>query len=178
MFIASGGILELYTVPNFKGLVAACDSLRPRFGEWSFREDRMGIATNCKTVPFYWLENFKLPDIDLVEKFDGIPPEVATAIKDLEDYYGGFVCKAMLVTLKAGGDIPRHTDIGIDFEESHRCHIPIYCNDDCIFYAKDKWYSLTEGVAYELSNLDEHEVLNLGVEERLHLVIDISKKGI
>ena len=84
----------------------------------------------------------------------------------------GQVIRAMLAKLVAGGVIGRHRDEHPSFAIGHRVHVPLITNDQVDFTINDEVFHLAEGVAYEVSNLDYHSVVNRSTEDRVHFIFD------
>jgi hypothetical protein len=78
----------------------------------------------------------------------------------------------MLAKLVAGGVISRHRDEHPSFAIGHRVHVPLITNDQVDFTINDEVFHLSEGVAYEVSNLDYHSVVNRSTEDRVHFIFD------
>jgi hypothetical protein len=96
----------------------------------------------------------------------------------VETYYppGGFVLRAMVAKLVAGGVIAPHKDIHASFAVAHRIHVPLVTNDLVDFTIDDEAFHLQEGIAYEISNLDTHGVANRSAEDRVHFIFDYAVK--
>ena len=84
----------------------------------------------------------------------------------------GTIIRAMVAKLLAGGVIARHRDAHPSFAVGHRIHVPLVTNDNVDFAVGSSIYNLKEGIAYEISNLDEHGVHNRSSEDRVHFIFD------
>ena len=84
----------------------------------------------------------------------------------------GTVIRAMVAKLVAGGVIEEHMDGHPSFAVSHRIHVPLITNDLIDFTIDGEIFHLSEGVAYEVSNLDYHSVVNRSTEDRVHFIFD------
>lgn len=168
-------IKNLFAINKSTELKRYCLSLLPQLGEWSHREDKHGVHKFTQSVPFTYLPNGEIPIEENVQVVGDIDNVIGETIKDLERYFNGFVTKSLLISLKAGHSIDRHADFGVDLTEVHRCHIPIQTNKEVAFFVRDTWYHLREGYAYEISNVDEHAVVNDSDIDRIHLIIDIKE---
>ncbi|MFO1187238.1 MAG: aspartyl/asparaginyl beta-hydroxylase domain-containing protein [Alphaproteobacteria bacterium] len=89
---------------------------------------------------------------------------------------GGVVIRAMLARLRAGGYIAPHEDSHPTFDISHRIHVPLVTNDEVDFFVAGQNFHFKEGLAYELSNLDEHSVRNRSSVDRVHFIFDYAVK--
>ena len=78
-----------------------------------------------------------------------------------------------LLRLSAGGRIREHRDAGLSFEQGQaRLHVPIITGDDVEFYLDDELVTMTPGECWYLDFDRPHRVQNLGITDRVHLVID------
>lgn len=58
-------------------------------------------------------------------------------------------------------------------DKSARLHIPLVTDENCIFLIEDIVYRLSEvGRLYETNTLKKHTAVNLGWNDRIHLVFD------
>lgn len=58
-------------------------------------------------------------------------------------------------------------------DQSERYHIPLTTDDDSIFLIEDNVYRLSEiGRLYKVDTLKKHTALNLGWNDRIHIVFD------
>jgi hypothetical protein len=85
---------------------------------------------------------------------------------------GGRVFRAMVAKLTPEGKIDPHVDQGESFAISHRIHVPLQTNPGVQFKIGGRNFHLEEGMAYEVSNLDPHAVMNRGLHDRLHFIFD------
>ena len=82
------------------------------------------------------------------------------------------VNKAMFAKLKAGGEIPEHTDAAVALRMVHRVHIPIVTNDQVHFFIDGVDHKFGEGEMIELDNTRFHAVKNDSPVDRIHLIVD------
>jgi len=90
------------------------------------------------------------------------------------------VQKAMFICIPSGGNIKRHSDNTPTEDERGKWktfHIPLKTNNECI---SSTWidgikldYNLKLGEVWELDTWPDHESVNKGLEERIHLVINV-----
>jgi len=58
-------------------------------------------------------------------------------------------------------------------DQSERYHIPLTTDDDSIFLIEDKVHRLSEvGRLYKVDTLRKHSAINLGWNDRVHIVFD------
>lgn len=80
---------------------------------------------------------------------------------------------ARLMSLKAGQEIRRHTDMDLCFEDGCvRLHIPIQTHSDVTFLINDQPVHFAEGECWYMNANYPHEVSNNSGIDRVHLVID------
>lgn len=85
------------------------------------------------------------------------------------------ILRANLVLLKALCSIARHVDKGDFLRSSHRIHIPIASNPECVFEVDGEYRHLPEGEMWEVDNTGKyHSVSNGGKTDRIHLIVDIA----
>ena len=86
-----------------------------------------------------------------------------------------FLNKCAIVKLKAKGEIAAHVDEPSNYF-SHRLHIPLMTNPDCIMTTGDEPKNMKKGVLYKVNNERVHSVVNKGNSDRIHLMFDIYEK--
>lgn len=96
-------------------------------------------------------------------------PRIAAALSRLE-------CplrSVRLLRLSAGGTIREHRDDGLCFERGEaRLHVPLVTGDDVEFYLAGERVTMAPGECWYLNFDLPHRVQNLGLVDRVHLVID------
>jgi quercetin dioxygenase-like cupin family protein len=81
--------------------------------------------------------------------------------------------QAMLTRMKPQSTIARHKDRGEVTKASHRIHVPIITNQQCIFTIENDEKHLQAGSVWLIDNTDRfHSVRNDGNEHRIHLIVD------
>ena len=90
---------------------------------------------------------------------------------------GGDVIRAVVASLRAGGNIKAHTDGHPSFHCAHRIHVPISTNPKVWFTIGGRPYQFEIGKAYEINNLKQHSVVNKGDEDRLTFIFDYIPPG-
>lgn len=88
----------------------------------------------------------------------------------------GYFCRALLVRLKAGGEIFSHTDHGYSLSRSHRIHVPIVTSERTLFAVAGIIKHLAAGEIWEINNRKPHAVRNMG-PPRIHAVLDYVLPG-
>jgi hypothetical protein len=121
---------------------------------------------------------------DVLENIDGIGDKafmkkyghfIFPVINAVKKKYGYDMCEIKslcLIKLLANGIIDEHIDnMGI-YPYSHRVHVPVQTNEDCIFTVNSVELHMPQGSIFELDNVVPHSVVN-GDEDRIHLMMDI-----
>ena len=131
-----------------------------------------GNHAATKSVPLIFDENrkeaIKTNNYQLFE-------EELTKISEIfkEKIGDGILFTALLINLPAGKKIGLHTDVGENFEQSRRIHIPIQTNEECLFSVEEDTRNLKEGEIWEINNTGKnHKVVNNGNTDRIHLLVD------
>jgi aspartyl/asparaginyl beta-hydroxylase (cupin superfamily) len=84
------------------------------------------------------------------------------------------VRQAILTRLCSGDEIKRHKDVGPITKQTHRIHVPIVTNEDCIFTIAEESRNLKAGEIWIIDNTDRyHSVANNGNLDRVHLIVDV-----
>lgn len=118
-----------------------------------------------------YVKKFKINNVDsLLNEYTNI------IVEELEHIYNGTAAGVVYSRIPAGKGVDAHIDKGYHPENSHRLHIPIITNNEVMFTIEDKSINMTVGSCYEVDNLLTHSVKNLGVTDRIHLIIDIVPK--
>jgi hypothetical protein len=95
---------------------------------------------------------------------------VLAASKHLGEVY---TQQAMLAKLTAGTVIPTHMDKGPLTAKTHRIHVPVLTNEECIFSVGNESMNLKPGQIWLIDNVNRyHGVENTGNSDRVHLIID------
>lgn len=84
----------------------------------------------------------------------------------------GFVVRALVAKLLAGGKIEEHEDFGYSLLGVHRIHIPVVTNDDVVFHVGGEARNIRLGEFCEIDNSEKHAVDNNSDEDRIHLIVD------
>ena len=94
----------------------------------------------------------------------------------LKEVLASFKCtivSARLMSLDAGQEIRRHTDLDLRFEDGcARLHIPIQTHPDVAFKINDQPIHFGEGECWYMNANYPHQVINGSDTNRIHLVID------
>lgn len=95
------------------------------------------------------------------------------SVKELIGRLGCPVMSVRFLNLKAGSVIKEHKDPDLSFEHGEaRLHFPVITNPGVSFYIEDQVIPLHEGDCWYINANLPHRVLNQGIADRVHLVID------
>jgi len=107
---------------------------------------------------------------------------VAPALRSVQRYFElnppegtdgrGYVVRALLVRLNAGGSIKSHRDHGYSLSRAHRIHLPVITSSHAEFGIAGTIRHLPAGELWEVNNRKIHAVRNVGGPARIHLIID------
>jgi hypothetical protein len=86
--------------------------------------------------------------------------------------YQGWAVRCIVTRLRAGARIGVHADSGFSLNHAHRCHLPIFTNDQVAFSVGDDTINMKVGEVWEINNQRRHAVSNQGPEDRVHLILD------
>jgi hypothetical protein len=90
------------------------------------------------------------------------------------DYFQCPLLSVRLLRLSAGSVIREHRDLNLGFEDGEvRLHIPVVTNPGVEFYLDRERVIMLEGECWYNNLSLPHSVVNRGVEDRIHLVLDM-----
>lgn len=92
------------------------------------------------------------------------------------NYGDGYFIRVLIVKLKANSNIEPHVDKGYSLMTAKRTHIPIITNPEVTFTVGGETKHLKEGEIWEIDNSKEHSVDNNSDLDRIHLIMDYTKK--
>ena len=99
--------------------------------------------------------------------------EQSEYLQEVLTYFECDLVSARLMSLKAGAEIRRHTDMDLCFEDGCvRLHIPIQTHPDVTFLINDHPVFFAEGECWYMNANYPHQVSNNSQVDRIHLVID------
>ena len=135
------------------------------------------VHYNTESVILIFCDHDDWPNIDLIKGagWNSLYEEAIPVMHGIiEKFYpkGGTIIRAMAAKLKAGKNIPPHTDNHNSFHAGHRIHVPITTNKKVRFMIEGRPYRLEIGNAYEINNQKRHGVMNGGSEDRITFIFD------
>jgi hypothetical protein len=168
--------LFLGQMPLFNELLDEVLSLTDE--EWTKYDDRKktrgAASAKTDTIPLIYDLKHRIDSGILHENYERFSAYVDEAILATKQYLGEVKAKqAMLTRLKAGAAIPRHKDEGPLTAKTHRIHVPVITNTECVFTVGSESKSLEAGHIWVIDNVNRyHSVENKGTASRVHLIID------
>lgn len=104
--------------------------------------------------------------------------DACPTIASIVDHFGRrtTVTLVRLLRLAAGGIVAEHTDPTLGLEQPRsviRLTVPIITNDDVEMHLNDSLVPMRPGDCWYLRFSDPHRVTNRGLQERIHLSIDM-----
>ncbi len=131
-------------------------------------------AENTKTIPLIFDLKNRINSGILHENYERFSKYIDGVVIATSAHVGEVVAKqAMLTKLDANTVIPTHRDRGPLTGKTHRIHVPVITNNQCVFTVGDESTNLRVGEIWVIDNTDRyHSVENKGKEDRVHLIID------
>lgn len=141
-----------------------------------YRQKRFETHKDTQSIGLVFDEDFRHENPTKRDKYFELDCDslLAPLIETVADYYTGegYIVRAMLVRLKAGGEIPTHIDTGYSLMAARRIHVPIESNDEVTFTVGDERRVMKEGELWEINNARIHSVTNASDRPRVHLIVD------
>ena len=147
--------------------------------DWTKYQERKntgGIASAYSdTIPLIYNPNDRASELTFHEHFESFSSHLHGVADAVERHLGKVtILQAMLTRLHAGSEIRRHKDRGQLTAKTHRIHVPIVTNPDCLFSIEDEVKHLGAGEIWVIDNVGRfHSVENKGTQNRIHLILDV-----
>lgn len=101
-------------------------------------------------------------------------PEARPLVMNLMHYVGGErLGRVMINKLRCGGRIFPHADTPAHAEYYSRFHVVLTSTPGVVFRCADEQAYMAPGEAWWFNNKLEHEVINNGSDERIHMIVDV-----
>jgi hypothetical protein len=168
--------LFIGNMPSFNELLDEVLSITHE--DWSKYKERKNAgglaAENTDTIPLVYDTKHRLNSNIVHQNYERFSRYIDETVLYAEKYIGQVkVQQAMLTNLKANTVIPRHKDKGSLTAKTHRIHIPVITNKECIFTVEEESKNLEAGQIWIIDNVGRyHSVENKGQNNRVHLIID------
>ena len=140
----------------------------------SDRRKIFNVHRNTQSLSLVHFEDYKYDEPEYRDLYSELEEEIAPIVDYIASYYrnNGFIVRAMLAKLEAGGQIPKHTDAGYSLMNCHRVHLPLITSEAVDFFVGGETVQMRAGELWEINNATEHAVSNNGTEDRVHLIVD------
>lgn len=143
--------------------------------------------TPHKAVDDIWLRFNELPDavetvIDEHESVDypamrWLPQARPLVFGLMSRVEGERLGRVLITRLAPGSKIDAHVDGGSHAAYYDRFHFPLLSGPGCLFRCGDETVHMRAGDCWWFDNSVEHEVINNGAVDRIHLIVDIKCLG-
>lgn len=146
--------------------------------DWSEYTERKfyggSAAENTKTIPLMFDLKNRINSGILHKNYNRFSKYIDEVILTVNGNIGGvLVRQAMLTRLSSNTVIPTHRDRGPLTAKTHRIHVPVITNNECVFTVGDESKNLGAGQIWVIDNTERyHGVENKGQQARVHLIID------
>ena len=155
--------------------------------EWNIDTSRQSQVYEDRRNPHLFTNTYIVQDHDLFWKFGSMANPILkdekiykiieeSIIRPLEEEVVGRAARILLIKLNAKSDVSTHTDGGDYLSTVRRYHIPLITNDEVFYIVNEEKIHMKEGECWEINNFKPHSVVNGGLEDRIHLLIDIMPK--
>lgn len=148
-----------------QGPFGEVESILLRFPPRSVHATEAALAAHNNTVDQH--ENVDYPVY-------GLLPEARVLVMALMARVGGErLGRCMINKIGAGGRIFPHADTPAHADYWDRFHIVLASNDRAPFRCGEETVHMATGEVWWFQNAIEHEVINHGSSDRIHLIVDI-----
>lgn len=163
--------------PKFDDLLTSVNMFTD--GDWLEYKERKGTgglaSAHSDTIPLIYNPRTNVNVLTYHKNYDYFADYINNIIQLVSPHLGDISVKqAMLTRLRAGAVIKTHKDVGTITAVSHRIHIPIKTNKDCVFTIENEHKHLGAGEMWMIDNVGRHHsVVNNGDTHREHLIVDL-----
>jgi hypothetical protein len=138
------------------------------------RGEQFPVHMNTRTIKVKWVPWDECKEEIYEPLYTDISNIASNLLSELTKFYNyGSIFKIILTKLLPASNIPLHVDEGNYLEKTHRIHVPIITNPFVYFKCGEKTINMAEGQVIEINNQQLHHVINLSLQERIHMVVDI-----
>lgn len=88
--------------------------------------------------------------------------------------FGEVLSRSRLMKLDAGAEVSLHVDFNYHWFSRVRIHIPVITSPEVTFHCGREKLHMSAGESWIFDSWRRHRVINGGVRDRVHLVIDLS----
>ena len=133
---------------------------------FNHEHDRDQIFINVQAFPL--MDDYKI--FPLYDEFYKISSQIRMILK--KHYGPGKFYKVHFSRMTAASECKKHTDLGGEFPNAHRVHVPLKTNNKMLLEVGDKQFIAKVGRMFEINNSKPHTVVVKGKQERLTLILD------
>lgn len=148
-----------------QGPFAQIESIMLRFPEKSVKETQAEIEAFIKTHDQH--ESIDYPPYKLLSEARPIIGQLMARVS------GERLGRCMINKISPGGRIYPHADTPSHCEYYSRFHVVMQAGPGCNFRCGDETVNMAIGEVWWFNNSIEHEVVNNGADDRIHLIVDI-----
>jgi quercetin dioxygenase-like cupin family protein len=163
-------------MPMFDKLLTEVLSLTDEdWTEYEGRKKRRGAASAVTdTIPLFYDVRQRIDSAILHKNYERFSAYVDEVVLAASEHLGEIkLQQSMLTRLKAGVVIPEHRDEGRVTKVTHRMHVAVITNSECIFTIGSEPKNLKPGQMWIIDNVGRtHSLRNDGTEDRVHLIVD------
>lgn len=164
-------------IKNFNELFEiSCSLTEYDWNKYKERKNIQGVAGGfTDTIPLIFDINRDMTSKIIHEKYEMFEKYITEIEQVAQDVFGPVTVKqAMLARLKSGSVIKKHKDKSLITVSTHRIHLPVITNPDCIFTIEGESKHLKMGDVWAMDNAGKyHSVVNNGITDRVHLIVDV-----
>lgn len=84
------------------------------------------------------------------------------------------LARSRFMRLAPGCEVSQHVDFNYHWYSRVRIHVPVVTTPDVLFYCADQQIHMRAGECWIFDSWKRHRVINGGIRDRIHLVIDTS----
>jgi hypothetical protein len=145
--------------------------------EDSTRQQIFDVHKHTKTIivqnfPLDWDGNLFPTELSKSKAFL-LYPLLKPLIENLENVLDGKAGRVLLTKLNPNSSISPHVDNGYYLSVVHRVHVPVKTNEKVVFTVDGVSRHIAKNECVEISNSQQHSVVNNSDEERIHIICDI-----
>ncbi len=141
------------------------------------KENKFDIFHHTQHIIFRFIEGNRDPRVFYSNPIwtvwqHALLPAMHVAIKSFQ-FIDPVFPKVMLAKLLSNNCIDEHIDANLATRYVHKIHIPLVTNTQVHYIQDGAQYHLSQGIAYELNNMQAHGVRNNSQHHRIHLIFEV-----
>ena len=148
-----------------QGPFAQIETIMLRFPSRSVHETEEALAKHLENFDQH--ENIDQPAYALLTDARPLVRALMTQV------HGERLGRVLINKIRPGGRIFPHADEPVHAEYWDRYHFVLQSTPGCLFRCGDETVNMKTGEVWWFQNQIEHEVVNNGSDDRIHMVVDI-----